>query len=311
MRRATLALTLASASGLVAPPALERLTAPLATGLRVEWLRQQPAEPTSTPPVLFVHGTFHGAWCWAEHWMPYFAAAQIDCHAVSLRGTEGSPIDSAKVKTSEHVADLRAFVDEFLSAPPVIVGHSYGGAFLLKYLEAGGAAAGAALLCSVPPSGNGPMTGRYLRRMQLSETWRITRGFALKAAATDADLARELFFDDKLPDADLTRYLRNFAADSTCSLDLGEFVSSLPSKRADGASGRAEWLPRAPPALVLGAARDAIVDAEGVAESARFLGVEPRVLDLPHDVMLADGWEAAADEVLGWYRKVLSAPKLG
>tara|TARA_B110001452_G_scaffold215908_1_gene187164 strand:+ start:1269 stop:1376 length:108 start_codon:yes stop_codon:yes gene_type:complete len=35
------------------------------------------------------------------------------------------------------------------------------------------------------------------------------------------------------------------------------------------------------------------------------------VLDLPHDVMLADAWEAAADEVLGWYRKVLSAPKLG
>ena len=70
-------------------------------------------------------------------------------------------------------------------------------------LEQGGTAAGVALLCSVPPSGNGPMTGRYLRRLQLRETWRITRGFALKQAATDADLARELFFDGALPAAAL------------------------------------------------------------------------------------------------------------
>ena len=67
--------------------------------------------------------------------MPHFAAAQIECHAVSLRGSEGSPSDAATVRTSEHVADLAAFVEEHLRRPPVMVGHSYGGAFLLKYLE--------------------------------------------------------------------------------------------------------------------------------------------------------------------------------
>ena len=50
------------------------------------------------------------------------------------------------------------------------------------------------------------MTGRYLRRLQLRETWRITRGFALKQAATDADLVRELFFDGALPADTLARY---------------------------------------------------------------------------------------------------------
>ena len=67
--------------------------------------------------------------------MPHFAAAQIECHAVSLRGSEGSPSDAATVRTAEHVADLAAFVEEHLRRPPVMVGHSYGGAFLLKYLE--------------------------------------------------------------------------------------------------------------------------------------------------------------------------------
>ena len=38
-------------------------------------------------------------------------------------------------------------------------------------------------------------------------------------------------------------------------------------------------------------------------ETARFCGVEPRVLrGLPHDVMLATGWESAADEVVEWCR---------
>ena len=131
----------------------------------------------------------------------------------------------------------------------------------------------------------------------------LTRGFALKAAATDASLARELFFDDALSEDELARYVRRFAADSTCSLDLGEFVRSLPSKAAD-ASGRAAWLARAPPLVVVGAARDAIVDAEGVAETARFLGTTPRVLDAPHDLMLASGWQLAADELIEWHRSL-------
>ena len=147
------------------------------------------------------------------------------------------------------------------------------------------------------------MTGRYLRRLQLRETWRITRGFALKQAATDADLARELFFDGALPADTLARYVAHFAADSTCGLDLADFLRTLPSKAADGATGRASWLPGAPPLLVAGAECDAIVDAEATEETARLCGVEPRVLrGLPHDVMLAKGWESAADEVVEWCR---------
>ena len=44
-------------------------------------------------------------------------------------------------------------------------------------------------------------------------------------------------------------------------------------------------------------------DHLGVRETARFCGVEPRVMmGLPHDVMLATGWEPAADAVIEWYR---------
>mgnify|MGYP002632279950 CR=1 FL=1 len=94
-----------------------------------------------------------------------------------------------------------------------------------------------------------------------------------------------------------------FAADSRVSLDVANFARNAPAKRTD-ASGRASWLPSAPPALVVGAASDFIVDGEGVEETAAFLGTAPVVLEgLPHDVMLCGEWEVAADTILSWVER--------
>ena len=40
--------------------------------------------------------------------------------------------------------------------------------------------------------------------------------------------------------------------------------------------------------------------AEGVEETAQFLGVKPEFFDLPHDVMLCSGWEQPARRVADW-----------
>ena len=47
-------------------------------------------KPSDRPPLLFVHGSFCGAWIWAEHFLPFFAEAGWECCAVSLRGHGGS-----------------------------------------------------------------------------------------------------------------------------------------------------------------------------------------------------------------------------
>jgi len=277
----------------------------LATGLQMEAFYR----PACTdgplygrPPIVFVHGTFHAGWCWAEHWMDYFAQQGLESHAISLRGTSGSPVEQSSVKVREHVADLDAFIQKRLGgASPILVGHSFGGATVLKFLEQNGAAAsGVALLCAVPPSGNGPMTMRFLRR-----SWRqallITRGFALKSATRSADDARGLFLDPSFPAEELESLLPRFQADSRVGLDLTDFNRNLPSMSANG-QGRARWLTAdALPTLVLGAERDFVVDREGVVETAAFLGTAPVVLSgLPHDVMLCGEWRVAADEVLAW-----------
>ena len=276
----------------------------LSTGLSMEWLKSG-ATTTSTPPVLFVHGTFHGAWCWEAHWMERFANAGIECHAVSLRGTSGSPADQKSVQITEHVADLKSFVDKTFPAdsPPVLVGHSFGGASVLKYLEAEHPASGAVLLCSVPPTGNAPMVGRFLKR-SLKASWLITRGFAMKAAASDATVCRDLFFDESTPLPEVESYLPKLDADSKIGLDVGHFTRNLPSKEADY-DGVAFWVesPKRP-YLVLGAERDGVVDKEGVEETAVFLGCrgEAEFFDLPHDVMLCSGWERPADRIIDWVK---------
>lgn len=283
--------------------AITKSSIPLKTGVTMQWLSCIGERPSKAPAVLFIHGTFHGAWCWEPHWMPHFAAAGVDCHAVSLRGTSGSPVEQKSVKITEHVEDLRSFVEAvFPETPPVLVGHSFCGASCLKYLEVGGPASGAVLLCIVPPSGNGPMVGRFLRR-SLKQAWLITRGFAMKTAATDAQTCRDLFFDEATPLEEVTSYLPLLEADAQVGLDVGHFARNLPSKEADY-DGVAFWVeyPKVP-TLVLGAERDGVVDREGVEETARFLQTEAELFDLPHDVMLCRGWEAPADRIIEWIKQ--------
>ena len=73
-------------------------------------------------PLLFVHGAFTGAWCWDEHFLPYFAARGHDAWAVDLRGhgDDAAPVELASIE--DYVADLVLAIEQ-IGEPPVIVGH--------------------------------------------------------------------------------------------------------------------------------------------------------------------------------------------
>jgi pimeloyl-ACP methyl ester carboxylesterase len=56
-------------------------------GVRVE--RFMPLTPVQGPrPIVFVHGGCHGSWSWV-HFLPYFAQAGWDCHALTWFGHNG------------------------------------------------------------------------------------------------------------------------------------------------------------------------------------------------------------------------------
>jgi pimeloyl-ACP methyl ester carboxylesterase len=164
------------------------------------------------PPILFIHGSFHSAWCFAENFMPFFNGLGHDCYAISLRGTEstGVSIDDANksiknVKIEDHVEDVSFcinYITELYSNQglmPIVVAHSFGGFILMKILEINSVREkinSVALLCSVPPSGNGPMTIRFLKKNVCSAV-KIVLGFVLKLVTKNEKLCREIFFDEQ------------------------------------------------------------------------------------------------------------------
>ena len=87
-------------------------------------------------PLLFVHGGWHGAWCWDDQFLGFFAENGFRAVAVSLR-THGKSVTSQRLRTcsiADYVDDAKAAADQ-LDGQPVIVGHSMGGFVVQKFLE--------------------------------------------------------------------------------------------------------------------------------------------------------------------------------
>lgn len=58
----------------------------LPSGLNMEVIYHKGMQTLNRPPLVFVHGSFHAAWCWAEHWLPFFSQNGFDSYALSLLG---------------------------------------------------------------------------------------------------------------------------------------------------------------------------------------------------------------------------------
>ena len=288
-------------------------------------------------PLLFIHGSFHASWCWAEHYMSFFASLGYPSYALSLRGTGGTFAGEGvtKVKIDEHVGDLTDIIsyirecegadtdtDTGANVKPVLVAHSFGGLAVMKYLEQnlmsdGGddssssedlLVSGVVSLCSVPPSGNGKMTMRFLKR-SLVDSWKITAGLAMRKCITNKELCRELFFDendDTISDEEVGRIQGYFKRDTDAIIDLVDLAKQLPSVNVDD-SGKALFLPstRKLPSLVVGATDDFIVDKEGVLELARYYDVEPVFVNSAHDIMLGKKWTNGADVIKSFLEQVI------
>ena len=275
-------------------------------GIRLEMLSMKATSGASRPPLVFVHGSYHAAWCWAEHFFEYFSSRGFDCYALSMRGqgTSDMPPDRNAIvagTVETHAADISSFC-ESLETPPVLVGHSFGG-LIAQRVAAGPALgpkpnaklAGLALLASVPPTGNGPMVGRFLKR-DLFASLKITYAFIVGAFKTNAKLCRECFFSEDLPDELLTKHMNDISRSCNVRLlDLKAMKASLPIPAPDGELKENKRI------CVIGGANDFVVDVEGLRETAAWGNTEAIVLkNTAHDVMLDTRWESAAKALEEW-----------
>jgi pimeloyl-ACP methyl ester carboxylesterase len=88
----------------------------------VHLIERLPEAKTTGVPILFIHGAFSGAWCWDEHFMPYFAERGHVARAVDLPGRRGRP-DFPHLQDfslSDYLEAVLIAIDQF-DQPPVLV----------------------------------------------------------------------------------------------------------------------------------------------------------------------------------------------
>ncbi len=246
-------------------------------------------------PLLFVHGGWHGAWCW-ENFLDYFADIGYRAVAVSLRGHGASPTPKPlhKVSVADYIDDVRSVANQ-LGGAPVLIGHSLGGFVIQRYLEDRTAPA-AVLVGSVPPQGVLSLALRVWRRRpsMTMEAWKDPT--LLKFLATPA-LAREYLFCADTPEAVVESCRQRAGAESVRAAMTDPMVRRVKTKRVTT------------PILVLGARRDGFVSVGEVHATARAYRTEPQFFDMGHNMMLEPGWPDVADRIDAWLTaRDLTAP---
>ncbi|MBN8441986.1 MAG: alpha/beta fold hydrolase [Thauera sp.] len=253
----------------------------------LEVLCDAPSGAAKDHPLLFVHGAYVSAWCWKEHFLPWFAARGWASYAVSLSGHGGSRrrdhLDAYSL--DNYVRDV-AEVAAKLPARPILIGHSMGGMVVQKYLEHHDAPA-AVLLASVPPQGlMGSAMGLMFRKPGLlADLNNIMSG-----SDVDIESLREALFHQPVNPSTLRRYYRLSQPESHRALwDMTLFSLPQPSRM------------HRPPMLVLGAQHDHLIPPDQVHMTASTYGLEAEIFDgLGHGMMLEQGWEPVAERIAGW-----------
>lgn len=263
--------------------------------MTLEVISRMPAGSASATPLLFVHGAWHGAWCWDEFFLPYFADKGYACHALSLRGHAGSAATRLMNLNGvwEYVADVAqvaAQIENASGTRPAVIGHSMGGYVVQKYLERHTAPA-AVLVASIPVVGTLPFNIRLminhpvqlLRTIVTLNAWHIIR---------TPELARQHFFSESTPIEQIERYHAKMNSESLrILLDAGLIHRPRPKKI------------QPTPMLVTAAQNDRVFTIKEEENTARAYNAPLKLYDMAHDMMLEPGWQQVADDIIAWLRQ--------
>ena len=240
-------------------------------------------------PLLFVHGAWHAAWCWDEHFLDFFADKGYRALAVSVRGHGNSPTSKPlrACSLADYVDDVASVADS-LPTRPVVIGHSMGGAVVQKYLESHAAPAGV-LLASVPPQGIRGATLRFARRHPWLLVKSALTGDTMAIVSTPAR-AREYMFSPRTPEALVVKCVERFQQESRRAVYVDLMFRNLPRPEIVRA-----------PVLVLGAEFDGSFSTEEARATARAYHTEPEIFPgMGHDMMLEPEWADVAERIHAW-----------
>jgi pimeloyl-ACP methyl ester carboxylesterase len=255
--------------------------------MQLEIISKRPEYISHSTPLLFIHGAWHGAWCW-ENFLPYFAEHGYEVYALSLRG-HGNSAGKEGIRwysVKDYLADVDQIVNS-LKKKPVLIGHSLGGYVTQKYLETHAVPAGI-LLASLPVTGMLGMLMRFLIRYPRT-TLQALLFFNAWYFVSNPSTAKACFFSEDYPQAD---YLKHYARIQTESFRIGLEATffNLPRPRKVKT-----------PLLVLSAENDRVFSRGEQQKTARAYHTQAVFFqNMAHDMMLEKDWQNVADKIIDW-----------
>lgn len=265
--------------------------------MQIEVITRKPEGETKAIPLLFVHGILHGAWCWDEYFLPYFAEQGYHASALSLRNHANSEKVSGWrwLRIQDYVADVAqvaAQIESETGTRPVVIGHSMGGLVVQRYLEKYTAPAGV-LMASCPVHGVWQTMFRVIVNQPMAFL-NINLHLNLKYLASTKEYGRWSFFSQTMPDEQVQQYVDNFDDESYLAF-LDMLLFALPRPKRVNA-----------PILVVAGADDTLFSVAEEEKTARTYNADFSSFEnVAHDMMLEKDWQTIAERIAVWLDKTL------
>ena len=243
-------------------------------------------KPTSArPPVLFVPGSFSGAWIWRGNFLEYFHQAGYEVAAMSFGGHGQRGWNLWRRGLQAYERDLEAAIAQ-MRAPPIVIAHSLGGLIAQRVAYRTPPAA-LGLLSPIPLHG---VAGSVLALAKKSPTSVLKMG----VVALEPRLAR-------LVEAPLGIYSSRISKAARMAVTL-RLQAESPLALGQSLFPRVTHQQPPPcPLMFWGAEGDHIVPASEVRRAARDMRAEVRIFPgMSHNMQCEPDWRDVADDILTW-----------
>jgi pimeloyl-ACP methyl ester carboxylesterase len=259
------------------------------TEYKIQGVRVEAAMPTERrgerPPIIFVHGSCHGSWSW-EKFLPHFAAAGWECHALNWYGHNGSDAPPGKAFVERGIPDMSEEIGHVASqfaVPPIIVAHSMGALASQKYAERNRVAALVLLASAVPQEVGGIDLDQPV---DMNNPW----------GPPPLDHTVDMFFQG-LTREEAEPYHALLCSESPKTIYEGtRSTVSVDRNRISG------------PILVVSGEIDFLTPSHTGRALADFYGADYRfVAGRGHNLLLEPKWQETADTILDWLQSCNAA----
>lgn len=239
--------------------------------------------------LLFVHGAWHGAWCWEENFMTFFAAQGYHCYALDLtkHGEPGKVKGINKIGLRTYVKDVEKAVSE-INDDVIIVGHSMGGLVVQKFLEKH-TCQKAILLAPAPTSGVLPTTVKLLTRGAMYPTLFTLNLYRL---INSPQKAKWTLFSNQIDASLLTHYTNKLGNESM----LAFLQMLIPRVKITKNSNI--------PMCVFAGDQDNLFTIKEMKSTARRFKADLQIIpSIAHDMMLDNQHQEVSQSMLNWLSK--------